>query len=51
MRLFFRTQRSLTFLYGPVILIMVSIWKMPPDAEKAMRIPSVMYGEMKSNAV
>lgn len=52
MRPFFWTRRSLTFLYCPVIyFILARIWKMPPDAENAMSIPSVIYGEENVNDV
>lgn len=52
MRPFFWTRRSLIFfLYCFVIHHSASIWKIPPDAENAMRIPSVIYWEETSNDV
>ena len=48
-RLFFWTKRSLIFLIWPISLL--SNWKMPPDSEKSMRIPSVTCVEETSNNV
>ena len=51
MKFFFWIQKSFPLYMVLWSIPLVTIWKMPPDATKAMKIPYVTYGKDISNNV